>query len=72
MPHSLVGEKERERRRWRCAAEPDEVIAAPFDLRLEMFLVFLADEAVDAVGRDDQIGVSEAIEISDLRSRNST
>ena len=35
------------------------MIAPQLELRLEMLLVALADEAVDAVGGDDQIGVLE-------------
>ena len=60
------GEVKRERRRRRAGAKPDEMIAPQFDLRLEMLLVALADEAVDAVRSHDQVGVFELLEIGDF------
>ena len=47
------------------------MIAAQLEFGLEMLLVVSADEAVDAVGRDDQVGVGELVEIGDLAWRNS-
>ena len=63
----FVGRKmEGKGRRRRAGAEPDEMIAPQFDLRLEMLFVAFADEAVDAVGGHDQIGVLELLEIGDF------
>ena len=42
------------------------MIAPQLDLRLEMLLVALANEAVDAVRGDDQIGVMKRFEIGDF------
>ena len=59
-------EVERESVRGRRAAEPDEMIAAQLEGGLEVLLVAGADEAVDAVGRDDQVDIGELVEIADL------
>ena len=37
------------------------MIAPQLDLRLEMLLITLADEAVHAVGGHDQIGILELV-----------
>src|SRR5262245_43948609 len=42
------------------------MIAPIFDLGLEVLLIFLANEAVDAVSGDDQFGVREPVQIRDL------
>ena len=42
------------------------MIAPQLDFRLEMLLVAFADEAVDPVRGDDQIGILELFEIGDL------
>ena len=46
------------------------MIAPQLDFRLEMLLVAFADEAVDAVGGNDQIGILEFFEVGDLRARS--
>jgi hypothetical protein len=42
------------------------MIAAQLERGLEVLLVAGADEAVDAVGRDDQVDIGELVEIADL------
>ena len=49
-------EVERERRERPSRAEPDETIAAPVEVRLELIRQPVADPARDPVGGDDQIG----------------
>src|SRR5262249_44031080 len=60
----LVGrEVERECLRGSGGPKPDEMVAAVFDLRLEMLLVFLTNEAVDAVRCNDQVGTVKTVEV---------
>ncbi len=63
----LVGrEMEIECRRRSRAAEPDEVVAPVLERRPEMLLVGLAHEAVDAVGRDHEIGIGKLAGVANL------
>ena len=49
-------------------AEPDEAVAAPVELRLELIGQPIADQAGGAVGGDDQVGGGKAAvgEVADL------
>src|SRR5271169_4251313 len=62
----IGGEVKRKRRSRRTGTKPDEMIAPQLDIRLEMFLVTLADEAVDAIRCNDKVGVLELREISNF------
>ncbi len=52
-------EVERERRERHGRAEPDETVAAPIEVRLELIRQRVADPARDSVGSDDQIGCAQ-------------
>src|SRR6267142_3290767 len=60
-------EQKRERGERIGRTEPDELVGAPVDVRLELLRVTTADGAVDAVGADHQIRVGVSREIADLR-----
>ena len=47
-------------------AEPDELGLARVNARLEVFLVALAHETVDAVGADDEVGIAQLLDVADL------
>src|SRR5690606_24949646 len=47
-------------------AEPDVLVATQLDARPEGAGVLVPDAAVDAVRRDDQVGVARAVEVFDL------
>jgi hypothetical protein len=48
------------------AAKPDELVLAPVQIGLEVLLVALSDDAVGAVGGDDQIAIGEPRQFVDL------
>ena len=47
-------------------AEPDELVRAPIELRLELRGVQLANSAVDAVRAEDEVGIAISVEIANL------
>ena len=59
-------EDEREGLEQLMRAEPGESIGALLDGRLEVIGITRADRAVDAVGRDDQIGIGELGDVAHL------
>ena len=48
---------------WLCTAEPDKFITPPFNAGMEMILVKVTHEAVNAVGTNNKVGVIELFQI---------
>src|SRR5271154_682466 len=62
----IGGEVKRKRLGRGTGTEPDEMIAPQLEIGLEMFLVTFADKAIDAIRRNDQVGIIELRKISNF------